>query len=76
MMGPSRFPLRRRLALLCALAAGGCAPPEIPLPRAAAPDMAVSTGGLPLAAYARPTGEEGVSLRLVPPADSPPSAAP
>ncbi|CAO3360599.1 hypothetical protein [Azospirillum melinis] len=76
-------------ALLCTLAAGGCAPPEIALPPVAAPgiaapditapDMAASTGGLPLAAYARPTGEAGVSLRLVSPADTPahtPAAGP
>lgn len=63
-------------ALLCTLAAGGCAPPEIALPPVAAPDiaapaLAASTDGLPLATYARPTGEAGVSLRLVSPAPSP-----
>lgn len=63
-------------ALLCTLAAGCCAPPGIALPPVAAPDiaapaLAASADGLPLAAYARPTGEAGVSLRLVSPALSP-----
>lgn len=71
-------------ALLCTLAAGCCAPPEIALPPVAAPDiaapaLAASADGLPLAAYARPTGEAGVSLRLVSPVPSPantPTAGP
>ncbi|MBK1839750.1 hypothetical protein JHL17_20295 [Azospirillum sp. YIM B02556] len=80
MMRPSILTLRPRPALLpallCALAAGGCTPPGIALPPVAAPDiaapaLAASTGGLPLAAYARPTGEAGVSLRLASPADMP-----
>ncbi|MGA1857741.1 hypothetical protein VH569_17270 [Azospirillum sp. 11R-A] len=67
-------------ALLCTLAAGCCAPPEIALPPVAAPDiaapaLAASTDALPLAAYARPTGEAGVSLRLMSP-DNTPAAGP
>ncbi|WP_395453680.1 hypothetical protein ACHMW5_06315 (plasmid) [Azospirillum melinis] len=61
-------------ALLCTLAAGCCAPPEIALPPITAPDIAapdMAADGLPLAAYARPTGEAGVSLRLVSPANTP-----
>lgn len=66
----------RALAVLCVVGISGCASPDIPLPLVARPTMPVPTdAALPLASYARPTGNAGVSIllatRLAAPGDAP-----
>lgn len=65
----------RALAVLCVVGIGGCVPPDIPLPPVAGPTMPVPTdAALPLASYARPTGDAGVSIPLASPLVAPTAA--
>lgn len=66
----------RALAVLCVVGIGGCVPPDIPLPPVAGPTMPVPTdAALPLASYARPSGDAGVSIPLASPPAAPAAAS-